>query len=294
MANAVFTTSMNSIYDDRPEAHYHFPKTYLKAVESTVGDWIVYYEPRRDAGPSSSAGRMAYFAIARVARVEPDSARSGHYYAHVTDYLELDELISFRTGDRFVESSLMKPDGTTNKGAFGRAVRPIRRSEFELIVAMGFPRRREPWELADRVSDDVPDIQPRPIVEQVVSRRFRDDAFRRHVRSAYGNTCAISGLRLTNGMGRPEVEAAHIRPVESDGPDTVRNGLALTGTVHWMFDRGLISIDDSYRVIVSRSSVPAELASLVHAGRPIRLPERTELRPHPNYLGWHREHVFKS
>lgn len=294
MANAVFTTSLKSKYDDRPESHYHFPKTYLKVVESTVGDWVVYYEPRRDSGPSSSAGRMAYFAIARVTRVDPDETRPGHYYAFVSDYLELDELVQFRSGKRYVESSLMKSDGTTNRGAFGRAVRPIQRSEFELIASMGFPRRRDPWELSDRVSDDVPDIQQRPIVEQVVSRRFRDEAFRRHVRSAYGGACAVTGLRLTNGMGRPEVQAAHIRPVESDGPDSVRNGLALTGTVHWMFDRGLISVDDLYRVIVSRSAVPPELASLVRAGGSIRLPERIEFRPHPAYLEWHREYIFKG
>jgi hypothetical protein len=55
-----------------------------------------------------------------------------------------------------------------------------------------------------------------------------------------GNTCAVTGLCLLNGGGRPEVQAAHIRAVEANGPDTVRNGLALTATVHWMFDRGLI------------------------------------------------------
>ncbi|WP_139216208.1 hypothetical protein [Shimia haliotis] len=29
-------------------------------------------------------------------------------------------------------------------------------------------------------------------------------------------------------------EAGHIRPVEHDGPDIVSNGLALSGTAHWM------------------------------------------------------------
>lgn len=43
MANAVFTTSESSAYDDQPELRYHFPKTYLSQVERAVGDWIVYY-----------------------------------------------------------------------------------------------------------------------------------------------------------------------------------------------------------------------------------------------------------
>ncbi len=54
------------------------------------------------------------------------------------------------------------------------------------------------------------------------------------------------------GGGRPEVQAAHIRPVEHDGPESVRNGLALTGTVYWLFDRGLMSLDDSFNVVVAR------------------------------------------
>lgn len=36
--------------------------------------------------------------------------------------------------------------------------------------------------------------------------------------------------------GRPEIQAAHLRPVTSVGPDSVRNALALSCTVHGMFD----------------------------------------------------------
>jgi hypothetical protein len=114
------------------------------------------------------------------------------------------------------------------------------RIEFDYIVAQGFARELQPWEVADRARDPAPEPAQRPLVDQVVRRPFRDEAFRRHVREAYGNTCAVTGLCLLNGGGRPEVQAAHIRAVEANGPDTVRNGLVLTATVHWMFDRGLI------------------------------------------------------
>jgi putative restriction endonuclease len=45
---------------------------------------------------------------------------------------------------------------------------------------------------------------------------------------------------------------ANIPPVGANGPDTVQNGLALSGTVHWMFDRGLISLSDELDILVSR------------------------------------------
>ena len=60
MAKGVFTTKVLPVYDDLPEVRYHFPKAYLNQVRQTVGDWIVYYEPRReDASPGGRAGRQS-------------------------------------------------------------------------------------------------------------------------------------------------------------------------------------------------------------------------------------------
>ena len=294
MPSAVFTCSPSSEYDDQPELRYHFPKTYLRVVQQAVGHWILYYEPRRTEGASSATGRQSYFAMAQVTEVVPDTQQADHYYAYVADYLEFDTPVPFRQGTRYFESILVKADGSTNKGAFGRAVRSIPTSQLEDIVARGFAHELQPWEVADRANDFVPEVADRKLVAQVINRRFRDAAFRRHVRAAYGNTCAVTGLCLLNGGGRPEVQAAHIRPVEANGPDTVRNGLALTATVHWMFDRGLISVDESFRLIVADRSIPSELAGLVQHGRQLREPSRRDFRPHPAYLQWHRECRFHN
>lgn len=100
----------------------------------------------------------------------------------------------------------------------------------------------------------------RPVLERLTRRAYREVAFRRKVREAYRYRCAMSGLQLHNGGGRPEVQAAHIRPVEREGSDSVRNGLALSGTLHWMFDRGLISVaDDCETILISRNKVPADV-----------------------------------
>ena len=67
MTKAVLTTKVDPTYDDLPEARYHFPRAYLRQVEAAVGDWIVYYEPRRTSGDlSSRGGRQAYIATARI------------------------------------------------------------------------------------------------------------------------------------------------------------------------------------------------------------------------------------
>jgi putative restriction endonuclease len=114
--------------------------------------------------------------------------------------------------------------------------------------------------------------------------------FRRIVVKAYDGRGAITGLKLINGGGRAEVEAAHIRPVGANGPDTVQNGLALSGTVHWMFDRGLISLSDELDILVSRQvNDPDSVWSLVNKSKRAMSPVRAMDRPHPHFLAWHRE-----
>ncbi|SEI66561.1 HNH endonuclease [Sphingobium sp. AP50] len=92
--------------------------------------------------------------------------------------------------------------------------------------------------------------EERTRIDHFSSRIVRNRVFRRLVLRAYDERCAITGLKLINGGGRAEVQAAHIRPVEANGPDTINNGLALSGTAHWMFDRGLISLSDELEILV--------------------------------------------
>lgn len=293
MTNAVFAASESSIYDDLIEERYHFPRTYLRQVEAAVGDWIVYYEPRRTVGPNSASGRQAYFATAQVAGVVADTTRTGHYYALMCGYIAFDDAVPFRDASGYRESKLLRGDGKTNRGAFGRSVRELQKHEFDDIVRRGIRLHAEPWEQLSAVAEDVPEYLPRSIIETVTTRKVRDAAFRRQVRAAYANTCAVTGLRLVNGGGRPEVQAAHIRSVEADGPDTVRNGVALTGTAHWLFDRGLMTFGDDYRIILSPHGVPDELDKLIRSDRKLIVPDTLELRPHPTYLRWHRANCFK-
>jgi putative restriction endonuclease len=299
MTKAVFTTKVDPTYDDLPEFRYHFPRTYLRAVESTIGDWIVYYEPRRSTGQSNSrGGRQAYFATARVASVQPDPTLADHYYAFVEDFLQFPQVVSFKDGDLYYEAALRRSDGATSKGAFGRAVRPISDSEYALILSAassGLLMTGPPsMTTALHGLADEQMLFERPIVERVSTRPFRDAAFSSAVRSAYNNTCAMTGLRIINGGGRPEVQAAHIRPVSESGPDSVRNGLALCGTIHWMFDRGLLSLDDDLTILLAANRVPDTVQRLINPERKLLRPGRPEFRPHPQFLRFHRETVFKG
>ena len=298
MPKAVLTTKVDPSYDDLPEERYHFPCTYLNAARAAVGDWIVYYEPRRSSSRlSSSGGRQSYFATARIVRVDGDPLRSDHYYAYVADYLEFDRPVPFREDGFFYESRLQKADGSVNKGLFGRSVRLLQDAEYSMILAAGFEiaaAQRERFGVREGVHPDPGGLEltDRPIVERLSRRPFRDRVFSTGIKRAYDNTCAISGLRIINGGGRAEAQAAHIRPVHANGPDSLRNGVALSSTFHWMFDRGLISIDDDYSLLFKRNAVPANVLSLVNRDGRLRVPQQEIYQPHRRFLEYHREHVF--
>jgi putative restriction endonuclease len=112
MTKAVLITKIDPTYDDLPEERYHFPRTYLRQIERAVGDWILYYEPRRRSGDlASSGGRQAYFATARLTHILPDPALSDHFYALVEDFLEFDRAVPFKERNHYFESSLQNKQG---------------------------------------------------------------------------------------------------------------------------------------------------------------------------------------
>lgn len=296
---AIFDTRAASGYDDDIPHRYHFPDRYLVPAMQAVGDWIIYREPRR------GGGREGYVSVARVVRIEPDPAKAGFSYAMMADYLPLDVVVPLRRNSGFYEARLERVSDPSRLGTAlqGRSMRTISDAEFGAIVRAGLCDTLDPAN-AIRLGLDPGHVDPaiRPLTEAepetqerligqfLVNRAIRDAAFRRNVLDAYDDTCAVTRLQLVNGGGRVEAQAAHIVPVAEGGPDVVQNGLALSGTVHWLFDRHLISLTDDYGLLVSHNRVPAELRSIfAQKDELIHLPTDKSLRPHLSYVRRHRE-----
>ncbi len=128
----------------------------------------------------------------------------------------------------------------------------------------------------------------------------RNARFRGQIITGYYFTCALTGYRLTTSSGAFIVEAAHIRPVAKKGPNERTNGLALTPDSHWMFDEGLWTLDDHYRIMIAgkqhfADSIPAPGMSLRdYDGRQAHFDPRTPIRPAAENLLFHREQVFRG
>lgn len=300
MSKAVFISSSHSPYDDRPGEAYHFPNSYLSRVAQTVGDWVIFYQGRR-------GGVSGYYAVQRVERIVPDPVDATHSYA----MLDRASLLDFeRPVPRFRADATPHETGLPiARGSNTSSVRIISDADFAAIIDDGLredvtpdtlpregPLLQEPIRpgFAETAAGFVP-LGGSDRLQVLGSRAFRDRAFARQVKAAYRARCAMSGLELRNGGGRPEVEAAHIVPVEARGPDTVKNGIALSGTIHWMFDRGLVSVDEDTTLLIARDSVASEIAvRLFVPDRRLILPDDPAKAPHPSYLRWHRTNCFKG
>jgi putative restriction endonuclease len=300
---AVFDTKPNSNYDDEIVWRYHFPtqSNYMTAAEAAVGDWIVYREPQRNHG------RRAYIAVARVLRIEPDRVRQNHAYAIMRDFLPFDRPVPFAgDGDHGYWEGPLRGIERSRLGASlqNKSMRPLADADFSAIVSAGLSETLAPENavrlgLGSGVEDisapfefaNTPGVdQVRRVEQMLVNRKIRDANFRWQVCEAYDDRCAVTGLRIINGGGRAEVQAAHIWGVGEGGPDVVQNGLALSSTIHWCFDRHLISLDPEYRLLVSHNKVPPELRTLFKKQMDrIHLPRDQRLWPHRTYVEKHRE-----
>lgn len=81
-----------------------------------------------------------------------------------------------------------------------------------------------------------------------VTARPGQAGFRKNVLAAYGSKCFLTGTSF------PQVlQAAHIRPVSSQGSDLEQNGVCLRTDIHDLFDAGHIRIDAAGNVVLSEA-----------------------------------------
>ena len=297
MAKGIFVHRTDSIYDDSPAERYQFPRQYLSRVSPCIGDWIIYYEP------SKVRDTRGYFAVAKVPDVVPDPTAKDMYLALIEPgtYLDFVNPVPFNGPIGLVEQGVLNEAGKIS-GRAQAAVRPVSNADFNRIIDMGLADDEAFLPRVDELDENRVREERAPFVFEVErdrvanlgSRLVRDRLFRRRVVQAYDARCSITGLKLINGGGRAEVEAAHIRPVERGGPDIITNGIALSGTVHWMFDRGLIGLGDDLEILISRqTNDPDGIRGMINRNGFAIPPTRALERPHPGFLAWHREHCFK-
>ena len=149
----------------------------------------------------------------------------------------------------------------------------------KLDIALNYP---------EHLLEDLAGKQGEDVVRSV-RVRINQNVFRRVILKLYNQSCCITGLNV------PEINrASHIiRWADNDEKRLdPTNGLCLSATYDAAFDRNLISLDDDYRIILSRkirdytTNVTVKEYFVKKEGMMIKLPER--FKPNKEYLATHR------
>lgn len=106
----------------------------------------------------------------------------------------------------------------------------------------------KPLELNTKTIDQL--SKQRQVAVIQLSKKLRDTSFKARVLTAYGNKCAFSGLQLKL------VDAAHILPVSHGiSTDETANGIALSALYHRAYDKGLVTFNEKYQIMVNTTEM---------------------------------------
>jgi putative restriction endonuclease len=126
----------------------------------------------------------------------------------------------------------------------------------------------------------------------LTTQRVKQQFFRRAVLSSYRGRCCMSGLTDARLL-----IASHIVPWSSDKANRLNpsNGLCLSAIHDRAFDKGLISLTDDWRIVLSddlrtRDEAFMNAVFLPLENHQIQMPDR--FRPEPAFLAHHRTEIF--
>jgi len=132
--------------------------------------------------------------------------------------------------------------------------------------------------------------------QATVKVRRGQQFFRQTVLNAYDIRCCISGINVPRLL-----IASHIKPWGKFPDERLnpRNGLCLSTLHDSAFDSGLITLDQSLNVVLSKQlrkffpQPSLEQNFVPFEGKPIRLPDKLA-EPDLEFLRHHREKIFQS
>lgn len=125
-----------------------------------------------------------------------------------------------------------------------------------------------------------------------VERRVGQDFFRRAVLANFEDTCCITGI-----ADPALLNASHIMPwgIDVKNRHNPTNGLCLSATFDRAFDRGLVTLDNSRTVLVSKSLLTHDSQKTRDYFTPfqgVAIIPSIRFDPDPAFLDWHRNQRF--
>lgn len=253
-----------------------FERRYGSLVSSAKGALVIYYAARA----THNGGN--YYAVARIGDVFPHPAAPTQLFATVSEYGRFPAGIPAFGPSRGYENALF---GRNWHSMVQRTVRAIPDAE-ALAILEDVDRPGSPV-AHDGLAEDSARYEHEPRGFDVVGRAKRWLQLRQQTRLEYGCRCSFTKCGQKDRSGEPEAECCHIWPVHEGGPDAIWNAILLGRSIHWAFDKHLISLEDNFRFVITDGLEP-QYRQLLNPDGYARIPENPQSRPSLELLRVHR------
>lgn len=282
--------SDHQVYGDKDFQEYHWDKAKFNKVN--VGDFFIYRRPQK---ASEVRNQFYFYGFGKIIDIK-DTGESSKKNRTKPAIGIID--LGYRFANPVLQSDLenfewkFKQRGSTWEHFFQQyGMNEITNTDFIRLLEMGIKGDESfytDFQPASDGRDEDYSAEDKIALAKVRGNDHRK--FAQQVKLNYQRTCAISGIKSSDFL-----VASHIIPWsknEKHRKDPA-NGICLSTLLDKAFDKGYLTINSDYQVVVSnQTSTDQVLFEYLkqYEGKKIQLPKHS--KPDLRFLAWHQSNVF--
>lgn len=280
------------IYGDKDFDEYHWDQARYN--KPRIGDFFLYRRPQK---ASEVKGQFYIYGLGKIKSIQSinnaDDAiqkkRDKHVIAHVEQ--------GIRFKDPILQSDLedfewtFKKRGNTWEHFFQQyGMNEINQTDFIALLKMGLKNPLDALDMSSVEEDMDYRVEDKRANVKIRGKDQRD--FSLQVKLNYQYRCAISGI-----TSKELLIASHIVPwaVDWDNRKNPFNGICLSSLLDAAFDKGYITIDQQYKVVISnKAKEDKALFNYLkqYEGKKLEVPK--QYLPKQDFLKWHRNRFINN
>jgi len=280
------------IYGDKDFDEYHWDQARYN--KPRIGDFFLYRRPQK---ASEVKGQFYIYGLGKIKSIQSinnaDDATQKKRDKHVIAHVEQ----GIRFKDPILQSDLedfewtFKKRGNTWEHFFQQyGMNEINQTDFIALLKIGLKNQLDALDMSSVEEDIDYRVEDKRANVKIRGKDQRD--FSLQVKLNYQYRCAISGI-----TSKEFLIASHIIPwaVDWDNRKNPFNGICLSSLLDAAFDKGYITIDQYYRVVISdkvkEDKVLFEYLKQ-YEGKKLEVPK--QYLPKQDFLEWHRNRFINN
>ena len=280
------------IYGDKDFDEYHWDQARYN--KPRIGDFFLYRRPQK---ASEVKGQFYIYGLGKIKSIQSinnaDDATQKKRDKHVIAHVEQ----GIRFKDPILQSDLedfewtFKKRGNTWEHFFQQyGMNEINQTDFIALLKIGLKNQLDALDISSVEEDIDYRVEDKRANVKIRGKDQRD--FSLQVKLNYQYRCAISGI-----TSKEFLIASHIIPwaIDWDNRKNPFNGICLSSLLDTAFDKGYITIDQYYRVVIS-DKVKEDKALFEYLkqyeGKKLEVPK--QYLPKQDFLEWHRNRFINN